>query len=167
MKFYVDINVKDLPATRYRNTSAGDFEKLPAEQGDLLLATSSDYERCICFRDGRYYKGQDNQKGPGDICTIEFDDFVPGMMLDDNPEWYDLLKDRIVATRAQGVYGPGQGINVTEHIANGSAVARVRNQQAIWGRNGELVYVVKITATGPESLKDARKLHSMILEGCR
>lgn len=163
MKYYVDICVKDLPTTTVYATAADDFEEMPIEQGDLLLASEPNFVRGICFRDGRYYKGQNNQIGPGDVCTLVFDDFEPGMMLKDNPEWYDLLKDRIVVVQAQEGYGPDQGIAVNENITYGSAVARIRNQ--LMERGGMPVIVVKITATGPASLEDARILHSMILEG--
>ncbi|MCA9357549.1 hypothetical protein H6784_04965 [Candidatus Nomurabacteria bacterium] len=165
MKFYIDINVKGLRTIIFKDAAKDDFEKLSTEQGDLLLVVNSNYPRGICLRDGSYYEGRRDQCGLGDICTIEFDDFEPSMTLDDNPEWHDLLKERIVAVRAQEQYGPGQGIAVSERKTYGSAVARIRNQQSNWGRDGVLVYVVKIVATGPQSLKDAIALHKMILEG--
>ena len=160
MKFYVDINVRGLPTTEYSTSAGNVFKELDQ---DVLLANHVNYARRICFRDGRFFEGLSDQKGPGDICTLIFDDFVPGLNLDDNPEWYELLIDRIVAVRAQECYGPGQGITVAENVTHGSAVARIRNQQAEWGKNGELVYEVKIIAKGFKSLSDARHLHAMIL----
>ena len=163
MKFYVDIDVKGLPTTRFTLTAEHDFKKMPPQKGNLLVANESGYSRCICFRDGSCYEGRPDQKGAGDVCTIEFDDFVPGMTIEHEPKWYYLLKDRIIGVQATEGYGPGQGIAVTEHITEGSAVARIRNQQATWGTNDVLVYQVKITASGPQSLSDARKLHAKIL----
>lgn len=163
MKFYVDIGVADLPIIEYSTSAEEKFRQLPTPKGDLLLAVSKNFARGICVRDGQYFEDQKNNKGPGDICTLCFDDFTARGTLHNQPDWYHLLKNRIVATRAEEAYGPGQGITVTEMVAYGSATAKVRHQQAEWGRNGELVYVVKIEATGVNSLDDARVLHQRII----
>ncbi len=166
MKFFVDIDVVGLPTTRYSVSAANDFKQLSKEEGDLLLANShTNYPRSICFRDGRDFSGLADQTGPGDICTLVFDDFQPGMTLNDQPPWYGLLKKRVVAVRAEENYGPGQRLPTVETITYRSATARIRHQQARWGNAGVLVHVVKIIAKGTDALDDARHLHTDILNG--
>ena len=161
MIFHIDINVADLTRVDYSNQAREAFSKSP--NANLVLACHPNYERSICLRTGLVYDDKTGKKGPGNVVTLNFDDFVPGLGPDAVPPWYEDLKDRIVATSAYQEYGPAQGIRVTERWVFGSAVARVRHQQASWGRNGEIVFVVKIVATGPSSLKDALALHAELL----
>ncbi len=165
MKFHVDVDVKGLPTCRYSNTAPNDFKVLATEKGDLMLATDSSFARSICFRDGRHYDGLPHQKGPGDVCTLVFDDFVPGITLGDKPAWYKKLSNRILSVSATADYGPGQGITVSEDRRFGSAIARIRNCQPAWGNSGQFGYTVKITATGKNALDDARALYAQILSG--
>ncbi len=161
MIFIIEINVADLPKVEYMSQASEAFKKSPG--ADLILACHPNYERSVCTRTGYAYRDQTNKCGPGDVVTFKFDDFKPGLGPDAVPPWYEYLKDRIVATTASVDYGPAQGIRVTERREFGSAVACVRHQQASWGSNGELVFTVKIAATGPSSLKDALALHAQLL----
>ena len=160
MKFYVDINVKGLPTCVWGQND--DFKKLPLENGDLLVTTGEGGVNTICFRDGRRFQDVRERRGKHDTCTLVFDDFHPDITPDDDPDWYDELCDRILCVRAQESYGSAHGIQVRENYKYGCATAKIRHQQSDWGKNGELVYFVKISAKGEDSLRDARDRKSVV-----
>lgn len=161
MKFYIDINVKDIPTIGYSSDAKGKCKEMSSDQGDLLLTVESNFAREICTRDGYRLEDKCGRKGPGSVVTLCFDDFTAEGS--NHPWWYHLLRNRIISTQATEQYGSGQGIAVTEEVTYGSAIAKVRHQQADWGQNGEVVYVVKISAKGNSSLDDAISLHHDII----
>ncbi len=166
MKFLVKIDTKGLPTTRYSNSAEYDFKQKP-DCGDLLFANEQYNQRSICFRDGRQFDEYRVRDAMVDhkTFTLAYDDFKAGETLNDQPEWYGTLRDRIVAVSATEEYGPGQNVVVAEKLVYGCATARIRHVQASWGNAGNLVYCVKIAATGQNALQDARRLHQLILEG--
>ncbi len=165
MKFYVCINLKGINLVSYAGDAKKRFET-PGNQDTLLLTDPSapHIDTELCTRDGSVIKLCHHNKK--DLTAdIEYDDFVVGANEDTRPPWFNILKDRIVATSASEDYGPEQRLRVAESLVCGTAWARIRCVQSQWNRSG-CVFVVKIAAKGDHtSFEDAVRLHAQILSG--
>lgn len=166
MKLYVRINLTDINLVGYAGDAKKRFET-PGNQDTVLLTDPSSMPHIdaeLCTRDGSVIKLCHHDK-KNLTADIEYDDFVVGMNVEDRPPWFNILKDRIVATSGSEDYGPEQRLRVAESLVCGAAEARIRCVQSLWNRSG-CVFVVKITAKGDHtSFEDALRLHAQILSG--
>lgn len=165
MKFIIYLDVCGLPRAVIGHQANGRFEVIQEGKAEAFFIAGSGSKHGISFRSGDYLEVE--ATGQSDLCAARFDDFKPDLSLEDMPEWYERLKDSIVSVHGEAYYGCAQGIAVTECNIYGCAVGIVRNVVVELGprKTPELVYAVRISAKGPDSLSDALKLHQQILTG--